>query len=290
MIDKKRFIHLLHCQSLSWKNIYFYLRKDPTLINLYSSSNSSLRQAFQLSTSKFIQFQRELNSFSHKKTLQRYEADRIKIVTIFDQDYPFLLKNIFQPPWGLFCQGNLDLLSKGKRLAVVGARNANEYAERTLTELLPPLVHQNIIIVSGLATGVDTFAHKMTIKFNGDTIAVLGGGFNHIYPKKNEVLAREIANDYLLLSEYPPDTMPKKWHFPARNRIISGLSKGSLIVQAGARSGSLITAEMALNEGRDVFAIPGPIHHPLSIGTNSLIKQGAILVQTAEDILQEMSV
>ena len=211
------------------------------------------------------------------------------MITILDREYPPLLKEIHDPPAVLFAMGNLSLLQK-PALAIVGARDADEYALRALDRILPALINGEIVIISGLAKGTDTMAHSRAIAHGGDTIAVIGGGFFHIYPSENKRLAERIAREHLLLSEYPPVRRPEKWHFPMRNRIISGLSWGTLVVQAKERSGSLITADFALEEGREVFAFPGPVDSVLSEGTNRLIQQGAKLVANSTDIMDEMPV
>jgi DNA processing protein len=149
-------------------------------------------------------------------------------------------------------------------------------------------VENGVVIVSGLANGIDTLAHEHAMKNGGKTIAVIAGGVYHIYPKENAELAKEMMKSQLVISEYPPDTKPLRWHFPARNRIISGLSNGTFIIEAKRKSGSLITANYAVNEGREVFSLPGSIFNQNSLGTNDLIKQGAKLVMSSEDILEEL--
>lgn len=144
------------------------------------------------------------------------------------------------------------------------------------------------VIFSGLAKGVDTYAHESAIKHGGRTVAVIAGGFEHIYPKENKKLAWKLMSEQLIISEYPPGTRAEKWYFPLRNRIISGLSKGTLVIEAKSRSGSFITAEFALNEGREVFAVPGSILSPAFAGTNNLIQMGAKLVKEPKDIIEEI--
>jgi DNA processing protein len=173
-------------------------------------------------------------------------------------------------------------------LAVVGSRQATQYGKNAIRFIFPELIQKGVLIVSGLAKGIDTLAHEYAIKNGGKTIAVIAGGLYHIYPKENMSLALEMMKTQLILSEYPPDTKPLKWHFPARNRIISGLAKGTLIIEAKRKSGSLITANYAVNEGREVFSLPGSIFNPCSVGANEIIQQGAKLVTSAEDILVEI--
>lgn len=219
--------------------------------------------------------------------METYKANGISVITYRDKEYPSMLKEIYDPPLVLFTIGEKALLNR-KSIAIVGARNADSYAEKAIAMLLAPLLESGFAIVSGLAKGTDTIAHQQTIRLGGKTIGVLGGGFFHLYPPENKPLFETMKQDHLLVSEYPPIFRPKKWYFPQRNRIISGLAKGTLIVQAKSRSGSLITADFALEEGREVFAVPGPIGVPLSEGANRLIQQGAKLVTTGYDILEEL--
>lgn len=235
------------------------------------------------------QCQKEFNQIQINNLEQLYKSHGIGYLTYFDAEYPDLLREIYNPPLILFYKGNIKLLTQ-KALAIVGARDANYYGRQVLNKIIPPLIEKEMVIVSGLAKGIDTFAHMATIENRGQTIAVLGGGFFHIYPKENDSLAKEIALRHLLLSEYPPIERPAKWKFPMRNRIISGLTQGTLVVQAKERSGSLITADFALEQGREVFAIPGNITDVLSGGTNDLIQQGAKLVMNANHIIEELNV
>ena len=220
--------------------------------------------------------------------IQQYEKNGIKAITVFDENYPSLLKEIYQPPWVLFAKGNLSLLEKQPKLAVVGSRQATQYGKNAIRLMFPQLVEKGVVIVSGLATGIDTLAHEYAMKNGGNTIAVIAGGLYHIYPKENTELAREMMKTQLVVSEYPPDTKPLRWHFPARNRIISGMSNGTFIIEAKRKSGSLITANYAVSEGREVFSLPGSIFNPYSMGTNDIIQQGAKLVMSSEDILEEL--
>ena len=189
----------------------------------------------------------------------------------------------------MYCKGDLSLLKENLKIAVVGSREPTSYGVEVTKWLVKKLAENKIIVVSGFAKGIDTKAHEGTIHAGGKTIGVLGGGFFHLYPKENEALARIMENEHLLLSEYPPEVPPKKYHFPERNRIISGLTVGTVVVEAKEKSGSLITSNFALEEGREVFAIPGPITSDHSKGTNQLIQQGAKLVMKVEDILEEIS-
>ncbi|MGT2895052.1 DNA-processing protein DprA [Streptococcus entericus] len=218
------------------------------------------------------------------KTL-REEFNRFKSLSIFDTAYPLELKTIYNPPVLLFYQGNLDLLTKPK-LAVVGSRKTSEVGTNSIKKIMAELGN-HFVIVSGLARGIDTAAHVAALKNGGATIAVIGCGLDVYYPKENRQLQDYIAKNHLLLSEYLPGEQPLKFHFPERNRIIAGLSQGVLVAEAKMRSGSLITCERALEEGRDVFAIPGNILDGQSDGCLHLIKEGAKCTTTGLDILSE---
>jgi DNA processing protein len=214
----------------------------------------------------------------------------IEVITYQDKRYPFLLKEIYDPPVLLYLKGNADLLNTYS-LAIVGTRQATFYGIKTATRLSMQLSEFGLTIVSGLARGIDTAAHKGCLKAGGKTIGVLGCGLDIIYPKENAKLYAEIIEkDGAIISEFPPATPPLASHFPARNRIISGLSLGVVVVEAALKSGSLITARLALEQGREVFAVPGPADSAYSHGTHALIKQGAKLVETAADILEELPV
>lgn len=287
IIVREKLFHLVHCKTLSNHSIQNLLKQDPQLKTLYKLPFKSLQYVFQLTSNRAKKFYNEFKQIQVGELLKLYESYNISFITIYDKEYPPLLKEIFNPPLVLFSMGDKSLLMR-ESIAAVGARNADEYASTALKILLPTLIEKGLVIVSGLAKGTDTLAHVKTIELGGRTIAVLGGGFFHLYPLENKRLAKEIADDHLLLSEYPPIWKPEKWHFPMRNRIISGISLGTVIIQAKSKSGSLITADLALEAGREVFALPGPIDHPLSEGTNDLIQQGAKLVTSGQDILDEL--
>lgn len=285
---RKRFIYLCHFPGITWHEIFKTLKRDPQLVNI--SYQSSLRLTQKNSTN-----QSTTNSYLYEyfpdylhDQIRQYPSNGIEVITFFDDIYPQMLKEIFQPPWCLFVKGNKTLLKNDRKLAIVGSREASSYGKNVIQQIIPPLIEKNFVIVSGLAKGIDTLAHQTTIDNNGKTIAVIAGGLYHLYPKENVQLATIIATNHLIISEYPPVTKPAKWQFPARNRIISGLCQGTLIIEARRKSGSLITANFAVQEGREVFAVPGNIFSPLSVGTNELIQHGAKLVMTGEDIINEL--
>ncbi len=205
-----------------------------------------------------------------------------------DPQYPSSLKEIKDPPDPLWCEGEAALLSQGLHVAVVGARECTSYGEKIAFELAQGLARAGVTVVSGMALGIDAAAHRGTLKETGKTIAVLGCGIDIIALRKNRDLQKEVAAKGLVISEYAPGTQATPWTFPQRNRLISGLSRGVVVVEARLKSGALITAEWALQQGKEVFAVPGNLHSPLSEGTNRLIQQGAKLVTRVEDILEEL--
>ena len=222
-----------------------------------------------------------------KKELDRIEKQGITFLTIQDERFPRNLKEIYDPPPFLYVKGELreeDNLS----LAVVGSRNASSYGKAMTQRLSRTLTERGFTIVSGLARGIDTCAHKGALEGGGRTVAVLGSGIDLIYPWENKGLAEEITLHGAVVSEFSLGTQPEAINFPPRNRIISGLSLGAVIVEASFRSGSLITARMALEQGREVFAVPGNVDSLWSKGTNRLIKEGAKLIMDPDDIIEEV--
>ncbi|WP_125766475.1 DNA-processing protein DprA [Lapidilactobacillus wuchangensis] len=209
-------------------------------------------------------------------------------LTVLDQDYPLALAETYQPPLLLFYAGHRELLATPK-LAIVGARECTTYSHVCLRRLIPQLVDAKITTVSGLAAGVDQLVHQETLLAHGATISVIGTGLDVYYPTQNELLQQLIGQQGLLLSEYPPATPPRRFHFPQRNRIIAGLSAGVLVTEARQRSGSLITANLGLQENRNIYALPGSLLSPLSEGTNQLLQAGATPVLSAMDIIRDFN-
>jgi DNA processing protein len=208
-------------------------------------------------------------------------------LTIMDEEYPEQLLEIPKPPVVLFFKGDLRLL-KLPSLTVVGTRLVSEYGATAIEKLLPDLIEQDIAITSGLARGVDAISHQVTLSHKGFAIAVVGTGLGHSYPAVNSGLQRAIARDGLLLSEYNYEVGPRKWHFPARNRILAGLSSATLVIEAKKRSGSLITARMAVDYNRNLLALPGNLGQLNSQGVNDLIAQGAKIINDSKDIISEV--
>ena len=210
------------------------------------------------------------------------------IVTLADPDYPKALLEIADPPPLLYAKGNIALLNK-LSIAIVGSRNASVQGEKNAEAFAQGLAEHGLCIVSGLALGIDGAAHRGALKAKGDTIAVVGTGLDMVYPAQHRDLAHQIASSGLIISEFPLGTLSKPQNFPRRNRLISGLSLGCLVVEANLKSGSQITARLSAEQGREVFAIPGSIHSPLAKGCHQLIKQGAKLVDSLQDIVEELN-
>jgi len=217
--------------------------------------------------------------------------NNIKIITIKDPVYPKALKEIYMPPLGLYVKGNIDIFNKGANLAVIGARKATDYGKEVVEKLLKGLTNYNITIIGGLSVGIDTKAHIEALKNNLKTIAIIGSGFNKLYPKENQMLADDIVkNGGALVSEYPIDFYPEKYYFVARNRLVSGMAKAVLIIEAKKKSGTLITAKFAIEQNRDILVVPNNIFSINSEGTNGLIKDGAKLIDSSEDIISELGI
>jgi DNA processing protein len=248
---------------------------------------SSLEEAWQSNLEGILNRQviAKRTRINPEKEYEKLAKRGIKVLTIKDKTYPKLLKEIYAPPALLYIQGKLS----EPCLGIVGSRELSPYGFKTAPKLSFELARKGLTIVSGLAKGIDTLAHQSALKARGKTIAVLGSGLDIIYPKDNQKLSKEIIQTGAVISEFPLGTPPKRQNFPQRNRIVSGLSRGVLIIEAGERSGSLITARQALEQNRDVFAVPGPINSLTSAGTNGLIKLGAKPVTEVNDILEELS-
>ena len=221
------------------------------------------------------------------KQLELLEQHQVQHVTVWDSDYPVMLKRISDAPIVLFYKGSLKDVHQ-KSIAVVGMRTPSSYGKIATAELVQQLVMHDITIISGMARGVDSVAHRTALQHGGETLAVLGCGLDCYYPPENSQLFHQITEQGAVISEYFMGTGPDAVNFPKRNRIISGLSLGTLVIEAGNRSGAIISALFALNQNREVFAVPGNVNSQKSIGCNRLIQQGAKLVLSVEDILEEI--
>lgn len=220
---------------------------------------------------------------NHWETIKQNQ----QYITCLDPCYPSQLLNLTYPPILLFYRGDLSLLTY-KMVSVVGGRRSSVLAKKTVLQLLRPVIAEGYVIVSGCAKGIDTYSHCAAIKEGGRTIAVVGTGLEKFYPRENEQLQRKIAEEHLLLSEYPPEAGPRRHRFPMRNRIIAALSLGTFVIEARKKSGSLITAQQALDLGKAVFAVPGNVLTEHSEGCHHLIQDGAICTISGQDILAEL--
>jgi DNA processing protein len=278
-------IALHELDGIGWKTIRKLVHSFPDLTELLGAS-ASLLQTLELPPGKPELLLSGLTEPYAAGIGRKYEAGSIVPVTRGQPEYPQLLEATAQPPWVLYTRGNRELLGR-PGIAIVGTRTPTVYGKRMAEQYARELSRSGVCVVSGLARGIDGAAHLGALEEPGSTIAVLGCGIDVIYPKEHAYLYGRIAEKGLILSEYPPGRPGAPGLFPQRNRIIAGLSLGTFVIEAALKSGSLITADQALDESRDVFALPGPVTSPKSAGTNALIQQGAKLVACARDILDE---
>lgn len=252
-------------------------------------NTSEIKKLLHLGEETLNRIEVEKREINPEQEWDLLEKRNIKVITIQEDDYPAILKNIYSPPPVIYYQGDFSAIMKNAcGLAIVGSRKATYYGRKVAREIAGELARSGYIVISGLAQGIDTNAHLGALESQGLTIAVLGCGIDCIYPSENRTLARRIMENGAVITEFPLFTKPEKNNFPRRNRIISGLSLGTLVVEAAAKSGALITTDYALEQGREVFAIPGSIYSFLSAGCHNLIKQGAKLVNNYRDILEEL--
>lgn len=272
--------------GLTPTKIEFLLDKLGSPETIFRERTDSLQKIAGLSNEVAQRIKQKEKWLDLDKELALAQELHCQIITLQSPQYPSLLKNISSSPIVLYVKGKLP--EENHNIAIVGTRRASYYGKETAERLAGELAERGVTIVSGMARGIDTWAQRGCLKKKGKTVAILGSGLNRIYPPENRNLAEEIASYGALVSEYPLNTSPDKWNFPRRNRIISGLSLGVVVVEAGASSGASITANFALEQGREVFAVPGKIDSRTSAGTNRLIQEGAKLVTNWKDILLEV--
>ena len=277
---------LASCHTIPSHTKLKLLEQFGSLMAIFAASKSRLqaaglnsRQAKAIMSINWPQAETAANWFT--------QPDRT-LITMDSPLYPERLRHIDEPPLQLFVEGDPASLSQ-PQISIVGSRRATVAGQHQARDLSRQLVRYGLTITSGLALGIDTAAHQGALEGNGKTIAVLGNGIDNIYPVKNLNLAQKIYTQGAVVSEYPPSTLPLSRNFPQRNRIISGLSHGTVVVEAALRSGSLITARLALEQGREVFAMPGSILNPMTRGCHQLIKAGAKLVETSADVIEEIA-
>ncbi|MBD8025785.1 DNA-protecting protein DprA [Ureibacillus sp. Re31] len=259
-----------------------------SLRNIGKLPPTKLAEILAVSTNSAEKLLYRFERIMKKDLINGYHSANIKIIPYNSKYYPNHLLQLTDPPTVLYAKGDVSLLTKPLKIAIIGSRKATYYSSIAMDCIIPPLVDQNIVIVSGLAKGADSLAHSTTIKYGGKTIGILGHGFSHIYPKENKNLAEQMEGNHLLLTEYPPYVGVQKWHFPMRNRIISGISNAIVVTEAALKSGTLITTEHALEHGKDIFVVPGPIDSEQSKGTNSLLREGAIPIWNGQQIIEEL--
>ena len=266
-------------RSTLWKG----LNECGSFLSLYQANEAVLRRIMPgEAVTGLLNLRRSKLSCD---SLERLEAQGFEVLTILDQTYPYYLKKIPDPPFVLYCAGNPDLFT-GFSLAIVGSRNASRYGRTVARQLGEELAEYGVIVISGMARGIDTEAHMGALN-NGTTIAVLGSGLNVVYPRENQALYERIRTHGLVISEFPLDSPPDPKNYKLRNRIISRLTRREIVVEDQEKSSALITADMALEQNRDVMAVPGPVTTKNSIGTNRLIQQGAKLIIDTQDIIYE---
>lgn len=289
MEDKKYWIALNQFSKFGpvrFKKIIKHFNDPKTAFeaNISDFKNAGIEENI---SQEFISMRSQINP---DQLLENIKKENIKIITILDEGYPDLLKEIYNPPALLYYKG--EMVKEEFTFAVVGTRKYTGYGQQVVNDFVRKLALNNLTIVSGMALGIDTIAHSVTLESKGRTIACLGTGIDKqsIYPVANKYLAEKIvAEEGCVLSEFPLGTPPLRHHFPQRNRIISGLSLGTLVVEAGEKSGALITAYIALEQNREIFAVPGNIYSEFSKGPNKLIKLGAKTITEAEEIIEALN-
>lgn len=288
MTNLQHLLALHYTYPLTLNKLHILLNEARSIDELKWLSASDLAHILNIETTKALALKKTYSSLQEKDLGEYYASLNIEPIPYTSADYPKELRQLPDAPVMLYTKGNRNLLASKKKIACIGSRQATQYSVEAFRQLMPPLIAAGYVVVSGLAKGADTLAHRAAIHYGGHTIAVLGHGLQTIYPKSNEELAGYMAQHQLLISEYPPHIGPRKHHFPMRNRIISGLSDALVVTEAAMRSGTIITTELALEQGKDVFAVPGPITSAQSSGTNNLIKEGATPVWNGYQIIEEL--
>lgn len=286
MEDLKYWIWFSRIENLTPKTLIMLLEKFGNPINLFNKTREQLLK--ENIKEKYIDkiinpiYRENLNNY-----IEYMKKNCIDIITIYDEYYPEKLKEIYDPPVMLYIKGKKEILEE-KAVSIVGCRNSSKYGENISKKIAYNLSLNNINIVSGLAKGIDSFAHIGALEAKGKTIAVVGCGLDTVYPRENTNLFKNIIKQGgAVISEYVVGTKPLAYNFPRRNRIISGLSDSVIVVEAKEKSGTLITADFALEQGKEIYAVPGNIDNPNSYGTNELIKQGAKVLTSIKDILED---
>lgn len=255
--------------------------------HIYFASETDIKLSGILDNDQLRRFLEERGRYKLDYEYEKFTHSPFSFITIEDSSFPEHLKNIYNPPYGLFYLGHLPQTKKSA--AIVGARICSEYGKRMAFDLSQALSDAGYTVISGMARGIDTYAHSGCLKGQSDTIAVLGGGCDIVYPKENRLLYEQISKRGAIVSEFAMSTQPQARFFPQRNRLVSGMAQLVVVVEAKAKSGSLITADFALEQGRDIYACPGRVSDKLSEGCNSLITQGAGIIVSVEQFMRELS-
>lgn len=283
--DLKYWIALSKCDFDSIYTVEMY-KKFGSIQEVWYASVSDAAQIESIGLLKARNLAERKKKINPDQALEEISSRNIQTITYEDDDYPELLRHIHNPPASLFVKGDIKTCNLNKALAVVGSRKASHYIIEILGKIIKELPSKDITIISGMALGTDTCAHQSALDANLKTIAVLGGGFDFIYPKSNTALFNKIIDgNGAVISEYYPTIEPMAWQFPHRNRIVSGMSQGVLVGEAAEKSGALITANIALEQGKELMCIPGLITNPNAKGPNNLIKKGASMVTESQDIM-----
>ncbi len=280
-------LHYIHPVPLSKLATLF--TNMPLLDLLPSLPPTKLQQVLHISEKSCTLIHSFLQKNAEKDFIAYYAMNGIEVTTILDEDYPVLLSQTYDPPVVLYLKGDKSLLHDEKKIAIVGSRKASAYTSNIVKVLLPPLLKENFRVVSGLAKGADKMAHEATMLLKGGTVAVLGHGFDHLYPSEHRGLYDKLITEQLVVTEYPPYVSPARWRFPMRNRIISGLSQGVIVTEAEKKSGTRSTVDYAISHGREIFVVPGNIFSSLSELPHELASDGARLVWNGSQIVEELA-
>ncbi len=286
-IDKEQLINLSAIPGIGATRIRALIAHFKSTENIFNASIKQLTavEGIETKTAKSI---KDYSDFDFgKQQVNKAKQAEIDIIDFWDERYPENLKRIYDPPAFLFVKGTLEKQDK-YAIAMVGTRLPSSYGKVIAEKISKDLAQKGLVIISGLARGIDTISHWAAVQSGGRTIAVMGSGLDHIYPSENKKLAEKIIDQGALITEFPMGTQPDAVNFPRRNRIISGLALGTIVVEAGLKSGALLTANYALEQNREIFAVPGNINSPKSMGTNQIIKDGAKLITDANDVLVEL--
>lgn len=279
-------IALQSVPSLGTRSVLKLLKKTGSAEKIFDLSDDEVTSILGKRFKRFEELRRASTLEVSEEEMKYLRKENIEPLTLGDKKYPSSLKNIYDPPPILFCKGTL-FEGDDNAIAIVGARKCSAYGVKMAEEVAFKLASRGVTVVSGLARGIDTAAHRGAVKAGGRTIAVMGSGFRNIYPPENKDLLDKVADSGAVITEFTSKTPPNRENFPRRNRIVSGLAKGVVVIEAATRSGALITADFALDEGKDVFALPGRADQASCAGSNRLIQSGAKLVMSASDILDE---